>query len=153
MRHSSSGFRPERLRTAPSKCLTHRWRSPSRRMVCVQPVASASRALPHRARVPAAPFFFQLPHDPTASRASLRIIWKRGAFDIGRTLCGYRNGQGSDDPEMDLEYTLPRESKMPKNARPSEGTSSDRTRPGSSDSPITRVSPRSGAVEPKGLNP
>ncbi|GBP25703.1 hypothetical protein EVAR_12182_1 [Eumeta japonica] len=41
------------------------------------------------------------------------------------------------DPEMDLEYTLPRESKKrPTNARPSEGTSSDSdSDPGSSDSP------------------
>ncbi|GBP37300.1 hypothetical protein EVAR_35734_1 [Eumeta japonica] len=59
------------------------------------------------------------------------------------------------DPEMDLEYTLPRESKRPADARPSEARPPTRTpTPDRVILPITRVSPRSGDVEPlKGLNP
>ncbi|GBP34443.1 Nucleic-acid-binding protein from transposon X-element [Eumeta japonica] len=72
------------------------------------------------------------------------FLTERGHFDLLREFEAYCASPASSDPqvvvfdpEMDLEYTLPKESKKrPAAARPSEGTSSDSdSDPGSSDSP------------------
>ncbi|GBP07603.1 Nucleic-acid-binding protein from transposon X-element [Eumeta japonica] len=71
------------------------------------------------------------------------FLTERGHFDLLREFEAYCASPASPDPqvvvfdpEMDLEYTLPKESKKrPAAARPSEGTSSDSdSDPGSSDS-------------------
>ncbi|GBP96948.1 hypothetical protein EVAR_77061_1 [Eumeta japonica] len=72
------------------------------------------------------------------------FLTERGHLDLLREFEAYCSSPASPDPqvvvfdpEMDLEYTLPRASnKRSANARPSEGTSSDsESDPGSSDSP------------------
>ncbi|GBP00541.1 hypothetical protein EVAR_76849_1 [Eumeta japonica] len=72
------------------------------------------------------------------------FLTERGHLDLLREFEAYCSSPASPDPqvvvfdpEMDLEYTLPRVSnKRSANARPSEGTSSDSdSDPGSSDSP------------------
>ncbi|GBP14698.1 Nucleic-acid-binding protein from transposon X-element [Eumeta japonica] len=80
----------------------------------------------------------------TAMERKLQVfLTERGHFDLLRQFEAYCASPASPDPqvvvfdpEMDLEYTLPKESKKrPAAARPSEGTSSDSdSDPGSSDS-------------------
>ncbi|GBP39097.1 Nucleic-acid-binding protein from transposon X-element [Eumeta japonica] len=81
----------------------------------------------------------------TAMEQKLQVfLTERGHLDLLREFEAYCASPASPDPqvvvfdpEMDLEYTLPRVSKKRSaNARPSEGTSSDSdSDPGSSDSP------------------
>ncbi|GBP59825.1 Nucleic-acid-binding protein from transposon X-element [Eumeta japonica] len=102
----------------------------------------------------------------TAMERKLQMfLTERGHFDLLREFEAYCASPASPDPqvvvfdpEMDLEYTLPKESKKrPAAARPSEGTSSDSdSDPGSSDSPdhsgFTTVRRRK-AAKPSQLRP